>query len=758
MGEFEVEPILREFRELLASENDKEVLRVHCQELFAAGIDHEQIVDAILSRMTEFTVGDPSWLPAASFVNLSDSLVHVALQKLDDRHKVMAFGQGRPEFRRLDQPPSVGDTLETSMARFSEAVFANDPQLAERCLLGVMKHAGLKQVFHVLFECLLQPRYLGQTPGPWWAGVRHLAIGNATHLWQIYGDRLAPAVCYVGARHCSKATKPGDEKTDEAIELLETEYATLDAILNSRGTGGDWEEAKFREALKSGDAKTSFAAVTAALRSGVGIDDLQLAILMECVERKIRAAAGSKANWDNLKRESQSTLIIRRAFAIDEKLAAMAAYHAVWQLTRHGDKGLAKSVPVFESPVEIDQNYQIQRVLNGIAMGDALDAMHSVNGYAVGKFEVEELMRRTILWVMEKCYGNAYYAGQRGMIDAWQLAKDHPEGKRVPIALVGWMAAYRNQHFRFKKRYQPVWGANISDDGSLLAVRSGGTRIYDAITGDELMYFRGSPWRFAFSPDSRWVACGWDGGRLQVFDLITRKLVTEWDAFPDDESGKFGEGKFWGLAFSPDGSMLAGAARGNHRVLVWDTATWKLKLELPHDNSRNESVTFSADSQTIATGGNDGTVRIWSAADGSELRVFIEEGRYTAVDFHPDGQHLLGAGSDGNIRVWNWHNGEVTATMSGGDYCNAAAFFEHGKSIISEHEGTIYFWDSSTGEQRNAIEAIPNKLNDHTIFGGANISRDRRTLITAGWHGLVKVWDVEEDGLNERWSVQLELS
>ena len=61
------------------------------------------------------------------------------------------------------------------------------------------------------------------------------------------------------------------------------------------------------------------------------------------------------------------------------------------------------------------------------------------------------LMRDMILWVNQNCVGNGYYAGQRGMLDAWGLAKDHAERNRIPIALVGWMADYRNQHFNFKK-------------------------------------------------------------------------------------------------------------------------------------------------------------------------------------------------------------------------------------------------------------------------------------------------------------------
>lgn len=54
------------------------------------------------------------------------------------------------------------------------------------------------------------------------------------------------------------------------------------------------------------------------------------------------------------------------------------------------------------------------------------------------------------------------------------------------------------------------------------------------------------------------------------------------------------------------------------------------------------------------------------------------------------------------------------------------------------------------------LHAIPRQPDDHTIFGGVNPSRDRCLLVTAGWHGLVKVWKM--DDLSEVMSIQLDLS
>ena len=85
------------------------------------------------------------------------------------------------------------------------------------------------------------------------------------------------------------------------------------------------------------------------------------------------------------------------------------------------------------------------------------------------------------------------------------------------------------------------------------------------------------------------------------------------------------------------------------------------------------AVQYSADGSMVASGGNDGTIKLWRAADGMLLRTLTGHqvpnpqllATVQSVAFSPDGTLLASAGNDGTVFVWRVADGSKAQTLSG---------------------------------------------------------------------------------------------
>ena len=66
------------------------------------------------------------------------------------------------------------------------------------------------------------------------------------------------------------------------------------------------------------------------------------------------------------------------------------------------------------------------------------------------------------------------------------------------------------------------------------------------------------------------------------------------------------------------------------------------------------SVNYSPDATRIASGSNDGTIRIWDAETFEQVAVLRGHESYVhSVAFSPDGTMLASGSGDGTIRIWD---------------------------------------------------------------------------------------------------------
>ncbi|MDE0504688.1 MAG: serine/threonine protein kinase, partial [Candidatus Poribacteria bacterium] len=156
-----------------------------------------------------------------------------------------------------------------------------------------------------------------------------------------------------------------------------------------------------------------------------------------------------------------------------------------------------------------------------------------------------------------------------------------------------------------------------------------------------------------------------------------------------------------------------------------------------------QSLAFSPDGKSLASGGFDKKFRLWDVTKRRE--IFAQRtGDIFAVasGIGPNGKILAAAATRGEIHVWNVTERKLIGTLKQEAYANTLAFCPSGRFLATGDGVNIRLWNLRTFEEITTLEGCQFDVNSIT-FG-----RDGKRLIAGSLAGVIRVWDTSRLGRN----------
>jgi WD40 repeat protein len=220
---------------------------------------------------------------------------------------------------------------------------------------------------------------------------------------------------------------------------------------------------------------------------------------------------------------------------------------------------------------------------------------------------------------------------------------------------------------------------------------------------------------------------------VQLWDWAARQAVNEFRAHP---------GMVYGLAFSPDGKLLA--TGGNDQLIhLWEAGTTNQIATYQGHEAEIWSLDFSKDGQFLVSASEDGTAKLWSVKSGArKSESFALSPESNPMGFLPDGTALVSKDNGQAVtRLWSLPDGQLIRSNTWHQIeeegCPSAIFLPANQRVAGvTTNGTVHWWNLTTGEHLSSIPLAT------TSFEPLIVSQDTRWLLGSHSDTNVALFDL----------------
>jgi WD40 repeat protein len=177
----------------------------------------------------------------------------------------------------------------------------------------------------------------------------------------------------------------------------------------------------------------------------------------------------------------------------------------------------------------------------------------------------------------------------------------------------------------------------------LSGTHDGVVRLWDYEYGRQVFEWprSGPVTSLALSPDGQWLAAGTVAGHLRVFQMTDGALIAQ-----------FSSGMIGALAWHPQGRFLVVGHEND--ITLYDVEGKVVGATMKRHERSITDLAWSSDGTTIASGGADATVCIWTTTPGPQPAHIVQlDEAVSAVGWSRDSRRLVVVTLDGVITLFD---------------------------------------------------------------------------------------------------------
>jgi WD40 repeat protein len=261
--------------------------------------------------------------------------------------------------------------------------------------------------------------------------------------------------------------------------------------------------------------------------------------------------------------------------------------------------------------------------------------------------------------------------------------------------------------------------------------------------GSTIVQHQGGVVNIVFNPDETLLATASADGTSTLWNVVDGARAQDLNVSSQDDD-LLGNGTYVRkIKFSREGKWVATASLDG-KARLWRVSDGQEMAGLsPHKDSVLD-IAFSPNSKKFVTVSLDGTaklVQISQEGKISKLKVFKEDSGMRTISFSPDSQYIATVNAQGVLRLWDALKGSRFWSLNK-NHVTAVAFSSDGKHLATGHSDNnrLILWERRENATYQQIACLQHQDRIVDVI----FSPNSQYLATASWDNTSRLWKIEK--------------